>query len=149
MPAIGSAVKSRAYDGCMDTHRPPFWAEHVLGGIGGKATRESVRFLHAWAIAEGGEAKWNPLNSTLELPYSTPYNTFVVNGAQFHVWNYVRPLWGVAATILTLSNGLYPRLLGHLQAGTYTAEQLVNDCQAEIARWGTNVQAVRNALAHV
>lgn len=130
-----------------DTHLPPYWREHTLAAVGGHQDTEKLRFLNAWAAAEGGTARWNPLNTTFPLPGATDYNN---NGVK----NYTRPTWGVCATVLTLTGPasgtlFYPKLLGHLQsaAGTYTAEQIVNDCRTDIQRWGTNPDAVLRALA--
>ena len=130
-----------------DTHLPPFWREHLVAVIGGHMDAEKGRFLTAWAQAEGGTARWNPLNTTLGLPGATDYNSAGVK-------NYTRPVWGVCATALTLTGPAsgplyYPHLLGHLQsaAGTYTAEQIVDDCQAEIRVWGTNPDTIRAVLA--
>lgn len=129
-----------------DTHLPPYWREHLLAVIGGHADTEKLRFLDAWATAEGGTARWNPLNTTLDLPGATDYNSAGVK-------NYTRPTWGVCATALTLTGPdagplFYPKLLGHFQAaaGAYTAEQIVADCDADIRRWGTDPAAISEAL---
>jgi hypothetical protein len=122
------------------THLPPYWAEHLTAVLGGPPRVETIRFLHAWAEAEGGSAKWNPLNSTMKVPLSTDYNP---TGVQ----NYPRPVWGVAATAMTLTNGNYGTIVGRIQAGTYTAEQIVNDCAAQIRLWGTNPTTILSVLA--
>lgn len=126
------------------THLPPFWREKLLAGLGAPRTSENLRFLNAWAAAEGGVAQWNPLNTTWKLPGSTDYNS---SGVQ----NFSRPQWGVYATGLTLTGPAsgtltYGRIVGHLQAGTYTAEQIVDDCADQIRVWGTNPDAIRAAL---
>ena len=129
------------------THLPPYWAEHLIAVVGGHQDAEKLRFLHAWAQAEGGTAKWNPLNSTLSVPGVTEYNSAGVK-------NYPRAVWGVCATAMTLTGPtsgtlFYPKLLGHLQsaAGTYTAVQILNDCETEIAVWGTDVATIASILA--
>lgn len=122
------------------THLPPYWAERLCRTIGAGPGPENVRFLHAWAAAEGGTAEWNPLNTEFDLPGATNYNTAGVK-------NYPRPTWGVCATVLTLTNGNYGKIVGHLQAGTYTAEQIVDDCDAQIRTWGTNPDTIRAVLA--
>lgn len=129
----------------MSTHLPAYWKEHLLSGVGAPQRAESKRFLDAWQQAEGGTAKWNPLNTTFALPGATNYNSTGVK-------NYTRPVWGVAATVLTLTEPesgplTYPKLLGHLQAGTATAEQIVNDCRSELSHWGTNPDLVLKILS--
>lgn len=130
-----------------DTHLPPTWRERLIAVIGGHQDAEKLRFLDAWQRAEGGTAKWNPLNTTFDLVGATDYNTAGVK-------NYSRPTWGVCATALTLTGPAsgalyYPKLLGHLQSAalTYTAEQIVNDCATDIQLWGTSVAAIRVLLA--
>lgn len=121
----------------MSTHLPPYWAPHLLAVIGGHSDAEKLRFLDSWTQAEGGSASFNPLNTTFPLPGATDYNSVGVK-------NYPRPVWGVCATALTLTNPAsgpltYPKILGHLQSatGAYTAEQIVADCGEELRHWGT------------
>lgn len=130
-----------------ETHLPPYWRERLLHVVGAKVNAENLRLLDAWQRAEGGTAKWNPLNCTIELPGSTAYNTFTAGGATLHVWNYPRPTWGVCATALTLSNGNYGGILADLQAGTKTAEQIVHDRAAQFSVWGTVPDVILGALA--
>ena len=124
----------------MDTHLPPYWRQHLLAVIGGHAGAENLRLLDAWQHAEGGTAKWNPLNTTFSLPGSTDYNTTGVK-------NFPKPVWGVCATALTLTNGYYPGILGSLQGGKLTAEQIVENNKGEFQIWGTNPQTVLAYLA--
>jgi transglutaminase-like putative cysteine protease len=112
-------------------HLPPYWAQHLAAVLGGPQRAETDRFLHAWAQAEGGTATWNPLNSTFRVEGSTAYNSAGVQ-------NYPRPVWGVCATAMTLTNGNYGTIVGRIQAGNLTAEQIVNDCATQIGVWGTD-----------
>jgi hypothetical protein len=120
-----------------DTHRPPFWAEHTLKMVGGKVNHENLRVLNAQSRAEGGTAKWNPLNSTLRLEGFTSATDYTKGGVR----NYLYPVAGVCATVLTLesrdANGqlLYPGILNDFQAGTKTAEAIVAGRRAEFVRW--------------
>lgn len=125
----------------MSSHLPPHWEKRVLVAVGAASVRrESVRFLAAQAQAEGGDAQWNPTNTTFPLPGATDYN-------QAGVKNYPHATWGVAAVACTLSNGFYPGLLGDLQSGRHTAEQIVARNRAEIQRWGTNPDLILRILA--
>lgn len=127
------------------THLPPNWRQRVLGIVNahgwlqGQFYPEGLRFFQAWAVAEGGTAKWNPLNTTYHLYGSTDYNP---TGVQ----NYLRPVDGCCATGITLANGHYNGILGDLQNGTKTAEQIVYDRETEIQTWGTDPTAILRAL---
>jgi hypothetical protein len=120
-------------------HLPPYWAEHVTAVLGGPQRAETRRFLHAWAQAEGGGAAWNPLNSTMKIPGSTDYNSAGVQ-------NYPRPVWGVAATAMTLTNGNYGTIVGSIQAGTLTAEEIVNRCADQLRVWGSDPALILSIL---
>jgi hypothetical protein len=124
----------------VDTHLPPFWRQHLLAVIGARAGAENLRLLDAWQRAEGGAAKWNPLNTTFELPGASDYNSAGVK-------SYPRPVWGVCATALTITNGNYGGIVGDLQAGAKTAEQIVNDRRAQFATWGTSADVILQLLA--
>jgi hypothetical protein len=123
------------------THLPPNWAQRLLAVLGASpGYAEGVRLLSAWAQAEGGTARWNPLNTTLRLSGSTNYN-------RVGVQNYRRPTEGVCALALTLVNGFYPGILGALQAGTKTAEDIVHSNMGEFRQWGTNPNTILAVLA--
>jgi hypothetical protein len=123
------------------SHLPPNWQGRLLAVVGASPTyHEGHRLLDAWAQAEGGTARWNPLNTTFPLPGATDYNRVGVK-------NYVRPTEGVCATALTLVNGFYNGILASLQTGTKTAEQIVQSCRAEFVKWGTNPDAIEAVLA--
>lgn len=128
------------------THLPPQWRQRVLAIVNGHGwdtgqfAPESLRLLAAWAQAEGGNARWNPLNTTFRLPGSTDYNSAGVQ-------SYFRPTEGVCATALTLVNGHYNGILGDLQNGTKTAEQIVSDRAAQFETWGTNPDTIAAVLA--
>lgn len=127
-------------------HLPPQWRQRVLAIINGHGWDtgnfypEGMRLLAAWAQAEGGTARYNPLNCTLRLVGSTPYNNAGVQ-------NYFRPTEGCCATGLTLVNGNYNGILGDLQNGTKTAEEIVNDRRSQFQLWGTNPDTILAVLA--
>lgn len=122
-----------------ETHLPPNWQHRLLTVIGAQDTPENRRLLDAWAVAEGGTARWNPLNTTYPLPGATDYNSV-------HVRNYHRPTEGVCATACTLVNGVYNGILGDLQAGTFTALQIVERHGHEFDTWGTGAAHIRRVL---
>lgn len=122
------------------THLPPNWQTRLLVVLGGSdAYNEGVRLFDAWATAEGGTAKWNPLNTTWYLPGSWPYNSA-------NVRNYQRPTQGIAATCLTIVNGYYNGILGALQGGTASATQIVEQHAHEFDTWGTGAANILRVL---
>lgn len=132
-----------------NTHLPRDWDSKLVVMVGGRFDPEKGRFLAAWSRTEGGSATWNPLNSTFDLPGSTLYNK--VPGVK----NYPGPIWGICATVLTLTERdsagalVYPKLLGHLQssAGSYKAEDILSQCSEDVAHWGTDTDLFRRVLA--
>jgi hypothetical protein len=146
----------------MDTHLPPQWKLRLRGILTGKIEplpHEVDRFLEAQARAEGSlsdqpKAQWNPLNTTMSEPGATPFNTFVVGGVTYHVWNYPKPVVGIAATAKTLVLPMvagapltYGRILGFIQnPGSTTAEAAVDYCADQIRTWGTNPDTMRAVL---
>lgn len=121
------------------THFPPNWIRRLLAVLGAPVTPEAVRLFSAWATAEGGNAQWNPLNTTLRLEGSWNYNSVGVQ-------NYARPIIGVCATALTVANGYYNGILGALQGGQLTAEQIVEQHGHEFNLWGTGAANVLRVL---
>jgi hypothetical protein len=112
-----------------------------LAVVGAGRGGENLRLLNAWATAEGGSATWNPLNTTYPLAWgSTSYNSSQVK-------NYYRPTAGVCATALTLIDARYAGILGDLQSGTKTAEQICIDNTAEFSTWGTGSKLILKVLA--
>lgn len=123
----------------MNTHLPAFWDVKLIHLLGGTPTHETLRLLDAWARAEGGEARWNPLNTTLDLPGATAYNTDGVR-------NYRNAVQGISATAATLTNGYYRGIVGALQSGKLTAKQTVQQNAAEFDKWGTGAAHVEALL---
>jgi hypothetical protein len=99
----------------------------LLENLGAPESEENLKFLYAWRQSEGSGGKYNPFNTTWDLPGSTNANSVGVK-------NYKSLEDGMKATIKTLRNGLY----------TCIVDGLVNDIgAAEIAKceslktWGT------------
>ena len=77
----------------------------VLKGIGiGKPNNSQLKFMTAWRQHEGGKAAWNPFNTTLDKENSSKYN-------QVPVRNYPDRKTGLEATIQTLKNGKYDKVI--------------------------------------
>ncbi len=116
-------------------HLPFVWKFRLLRAIHAKGSLENRRLLAAWARAEGGTAKYNPMNTTEPWPGATNYNTAGVK-------NYPTGAAGIAATAATLVNGYYNGLVADLRSGKWTARQIVTRNAAEIDKWGTGAQRV-------
>lgn len=82
------------------------WAREFLVRIGAPITHRNLLVLMAWMQAEGGTARWNPLNSTHDAPGATIYNwASVKNYPSFEV--------GMQATVETLNWGADRRKFGY------------------------------------
>ena len=124
----------------MSRHYPFLWKFRLLRAVKARGVKQNRRLLVAWARSEGGNAAFNPLNTTEPWASSTDYNA---QGVQ----NYPSGAAGVAATATTLLNGRYPGLVSDLRNGGKTAEQIVGSRRAEIDTWGTNPQTILDVLA--
>lgn len=106
----------------------PNWQAKILAGLGAPATPENIKFLNAWAQAEGGSAANNPFNTT------EPGHGTIGNYNSVGVKQYGTPQGGIQATIDTLQNGRYGAILNALHQGT----SALADAQAEATTpWGT------------
>ncbi len=120
----------------------PGWESQVLRAIGAPVTKENVAFLDVWQRLEGGNASFNPLNTTTGAAGATNYNSVGVK-------NFVSAQQGAAATAQTLQNGRYNTLLAALRSGKLSSALTTNKIQIanEISTWGTKTLAndVRNS----
>ena len=120
-------------------HLPWFWRFRVLRAVHGSGCLANRTLLQAWARAEGGTARYNPLNTTQWLPGCSNYNTAGVK-------NFRTGADGVRATAVTLMNGYYPGIVRDLRAGTKPAASIVRDNAAEFDKWGTGAANVLRVL---
>jgi hypothetical protein len=82
----------------------------ILTKIGAPTTAGNLLWMKAWRKAEGGDATYNPWNSTQVKDTANNYNK---NGVQ----NYFNYNDGIDATVATLTNGRYPTILKALKVG--------------------------------
>lgn len=133
-----------------DFHLPPDWINRTRVGLKIPPTHESEILFTAWARTEGGNAKWNPINSTLWVQNYT----LLPNYNDIPVRNYAYETAGVSATVLTLiarSAGvmLYGGIVGDLQAGVKSADQIVKDRIEQFHKWGTDTDLLLQVIADV
>lgn len=123
-------------------HLPLLWRYRLLRGLHAKGTAQNRRVLLAQQLAEGGSARWNPLNTSEPWPGSTDYNTTGVR-------NYPTGAAGIAATVATFTNGHYPGIVRDLRLGSKRAEAIVRDNADEYDTWGTGADHVLAVLARL
>ena len=113
------------------------WAKAFLKSISMPMTVDNVAAVVAWEMAEGGHwyntAHFNPLNTSQPMPGARTFNS---HGVKI----YTSWAQGLKATVITINNGFYGRILAALRAG--------NDGQAvatavAASPWGTGPFAVR------
>lgn len=103
----------------------------LLNMLGAPATDENLRYLAAWSQAEGGDASFNPFNTTEAYSGATNYNSVGVK-------NYPSYQAGLEATYRTLVDGAqsdgYQRIIDALRRG----DSAMSVAQAEASTpWGT------------
>lgn len=102
--------------------------EQVLVGIKAPVTDSHIITLAAWHQAEGGSATWNPFNTTQPAKGATQYNSVGVK-------NYPSEQVGIRATIETLSNGNYPKIVDALRAKSVDIHAVADAVDGSV--WGT------------
>lgn len=115
-------------------HLPFLWRFRLLRAIHAKGNLENRRLLGAWARAEGGTARYNPLNTTEPWHGATDYNSVGVK-------NYPNGAAGIAATAATLRNGNYNGIVSGMAAGV-KAREIVTGYGDEFDVWGTGATRV-------
>lgn len=82
------------------------FARRLLPMVGAKPTKRNLIAIISWCQAEGGAARFNPLNTTQVMPGSSNYNWVGVK-------NYVNLDQGLTATARTLNYGAERGLYGY------------------------------------
>jgi hypothetical protein len=117
---------------------PKAWEYQLLHALGAPATKENLRFLRAWQIAEGGgtanSANYNPLNTTEPAMGAGTINSVGVR-------SYRSPVQGITATARTLVNGHYDQIVSMLRSGKANASQLAT--AVAHSPWGTGSGVLR------
>lgn len=105
------------------------WARAFLADARLPATPCTLAATLAWIATENSNPAWhNLLDSTQPEPGSYPVNSD-------HVQAYTSQKQGLAATVTTIHNGLYPGILAAFRAGN---AQTIADQVAQ-SPWGTQV----------
>jgi hypothetical protein len=115
------------------------YARAFLLGIKAPRSDRNLWALLAWMQAEGGNARFNPLNTTKLMPGSSDYNWVPVQ-------NYTSFEQGVEAAVLTLNYGADRDILGYrpirrrLRKDAWARNTL---WAVEASAWGTGGLAVK------
>lgn len=124
----------------MSDHTPILWRYRLLRKLrAAPLYRGNLSLLHAWAVAEGGTARYNPLNTTEPWPGASDYNSAGVK-------NYPTGADGIAATYLTLTNGHYQGIVRDMRSRRLTAKQIVERNASEFDVWGTGSKLILEVL---
>lgn len=136
------------------THLPEKWIERLRSMLEIPQDHQTYRFFMAMQKAEGGTARWNPLNTVNHIhsqahgdwQSSPDYNST-------GVCNYNHPWQGIVATVDTFQQPTWVDLLKALRqakASGTTAEEIVNQFGSAIQQhWGTNPQTMLNVLKSI
>lgn len=109
------------------------WAQDILNMLHDPASQQNLQALQAWHQAEGGNASYNPFNTTQGAPGASNYNSVGVK-------NYGSEDQGVQATVQTLQNGRYGNILQALASGNNAravAQAIAN------SPWGTGALVLK------
>ena len=99
----------------------------LLESLGAPVSDENMKFMYAWRQAEGNGGKYNPFNTTWNMPGSTKMNSVGVR-------NYVSLEDGMVATIKTLKNGYYNCIVNGLKDDIGASN--IARCES-LKTWGT------------
>jgi hypothetical protein len=115
----------------------PGWQYLVLYLVGAPLNEHNAKFLDGWHRAEGGRARFNPLNTTQPWPGATNFNSAGVK-------SYKTRRNGVDATVKTLKNGNYNKILRLLRKGNAGFRDLADAVDA--SPWGTDGSVIKQVL---
>lgn len=105
--------------------------QEVMSGIGAGWSPNIAKLCQDWQRHEGGNADWNPWNTTQGAPGARDYNSV-------HVRIYPDRETGIHATVRTLRNGHYPAIVQAFVDDLPEAEWGRNeDILAQLGVWGT------------
>lgn len=134
------------------THLPDKWIPRLLGLLELSASHQNFRLMQAWSQAEGGTAKWNPLNTTLHLSGTVDW-TEPEDYNSIGVCDFKYGIVGIVATVLTFQQRdaseklIWASLLSDMKAGTMLAENIVKNNATLIQNsWGTNPDTMLQIL---
>ncbi len=116
------------------------WAYLFIEGLGYQPTFERVHAITAWAAAENTQAAYNPLATTYAVYGATDFNSA-------NVRNFVTLSDGLAASLLTIGNGLYTKIFDAI----YSNSSLAIANAIDSSPWGTHgvAEVLANAIGEI
>ena len=115
------------------------WVRAFLRGIGAPESKRNLYAIVSWIQAEGGNARFNPLNTTHSAPGAVAYNSVGVK-------SYPTAEIGLQATIETLEYGAERDLYGYrpIKRNLKRNRRAGKTLRAvENSEWGTGGLALR------
>jgi hypothetical protein len=132
-----------SYDVSSGGKTPASWARDFLRNLGIRATGQDLRAIVGWEKAEGGHwansARFNPLNTTLNMPGAVSINSVGVKA--YRSWQQ-----GMRATVQTIKNSAYSGIIAALRDGR--SAMSVADAIGS-SPWGTNAALIHSAIGGV
>lgn len=112
-------------------------ARAILGALGARVTPGGIAILAAWQACEGMPlATNNPMATTQPAPGAGTWNSEGVK-------TYPTTAVGIQATVHTLLNGRYPKIVAALREGSVPAFLAA---PGEIGTWGTGYACLASRL---
>lgn len=112
-PGASAAIRRVAGHGMTISYAD--WAKSFLRSIGAPVVRNNLIVVVAWEAAEGTQATWNPLATTMGAEGATDFNSVGVKnylskaqGIDATIRTLVRPGWGYEAILDGLERGAPP-----------------------------------------
>jgi peptidoglycan hydrolase-like protein with peptidoglycan-binding domain len=99
----------------------------LLENLGAPASEENLKFMYAWRQAEGSGGKFNPFNTTLDMPGAVSINSHGVK-------DYTSLQQGMVATIKTIKHPRYACIVNGLK-NDIGADKIAQ-CES-LKTWGT------------
>jgi hypothetical protein len=94
-----------------------------------------IRFMKSWRQAEGGNAAWNPFNTTLSRPGSLPNN--IIPNSTSQVQNYTSRAQGLEATLSTLKGSKYVNIVKSINSIKSDSDINIAMNSVNNSPWGT------------
>jgi hypothetical protein len=125
----------------LSTSETEIFYKEIFTKLGAPTTTGNTLFMRAWRQFEGGEATYNPFNTTQTKGAKSNYNTF-------YVQNYFSLNDGILSTVETLNNGKYNNIVKAFKKGIpdqVNAQKLANLLQRKFTFNQTAVDDLINS----
>lgn len=123
-------LQDKGMENLSDGQYMKYFFDEIFKKLDVTPTKEKYNFFTAWRQAEGGDAKFNPFNTTKNMDVNgvTNYNSVGVK-------NYPNGSTGIMATVNTLKLPYYDNLMSDLRDDSITTQKLASN--NDLKTWGT------------